>query len=91
MAMLKAKIYEYEQDKKRTALERFYGEKGSISWGNQIRSYVLQPYTLAKDLRTGQQTANVQGVLDGDLAPFIAAYLKWKSAGGVARAVEDAE
>ena len=91
MAMLKAKIYEYEQDKKRTALERFYGEKGSISWGNQIRSYVLQPYTMAKDLRTGQQTANVQGVLDGDLAPFIAAYLKWKSAGGVARAVEDAE
>lgn len=91
MAMLKAKIYEYEQDKQRAALERFYGEKGSISWGNQIRSYVLQPYTMAKDLRTGCQTANVQMVLDGDLAPFISAYLKWKSAGGVARNIQDEE
>lgn len=91
MAILKAKIYEYEEDKKRAALERFYGEKGSISWGNQIRSYVLQPYTMAKDLRTGQQTANVQGVLDGDLAPFIAAWLKWKSAGGKKIEIEDAE
>ena len=89
--MLKAKIYEYEQDKQRAALERFYGEKGSISWGNQIRSYVLQPYTMAKDLRTGCQTANVQMVLDGDLAPFISAYLKWKSAGGVARNIQDEE
>ncbi|MBQ7667493.1 MAG: peptide chain release factor 2 [Kiritimatiellae bacterium] len=81
MAILRAKVYEYEEDKKRAALERFYGEKGSISWGNQIRSYVLQPYTMAKDLRTGHETGNVQAVLDGDLAPFIAAYLKWKSAG----------
>ncbi len=81
MAILRAKVYEYEEDKKRAALERFYGEKGSISWGNQIRSYVLQPYTMAKDLRTGHETGNVQAVLDGDLAPFISAWLKWKSAG----------
>ena len=81
MAVLRAKVYEYEEDKKRAAMERFYGEKGSISWGNQIRSYVLQPYTMAKDLRTGHETGNVQAVLDGDLAPFIAAWLKWKSAG----------
>ena len=81
MAILRAKVYEYEEDRKRAALERFYGEKGSISWGNQIRSYVLQPYTMAKDLRTGHETGNVQAVLDGDLAPFIAAWLKWKSAG----------
>ena len=81
MAVLRAKVYEYEEDKKRAAMERFYGEKGSISWGNQIRSYVLQPYTMAKDLRTGHETGNVQAVLDGTLAPFIAAWLKWKSAG----------
>lgn len=81
MAVLRAKVYEYEEDKKRAAMERFYGEKGSISWGNQIRSYVLQPYTMAKDLRTGHETGNVQAVLDGDLAQFIAAWLKWKSAG----------
>ncbi len=81
MAILRAKVYEYEEDRKRAALERFYGEKGSISWGNQIRSYVLQPYTMAKDLRTGHETGNVQAVLDGDLAPFVSAWLEWKSAG----------
>ena len=81
MAILRAKVYEYEEDRKRAALERFYGEKGSISWGNQIRSYVLQPYTMAKDLRTGHETGNVQAVLDGDLAPFVSAWLEWRSAG----------
>ena len=81
MAILRAKVYEYEEDKKRAALERFYGEKGSISWGNQIRSYVLQPYTMAKDLRTGHETGDVHRVLDGDLAPFVAAWLEWKSRG----------
>ena len=81
MAILRAKVYEYEEDRKRAALERFYGEKGSISWGNQIRSYVLQPYTMVKDLRTGHETGNVQAVLDGDLAPFVSAWLEWKSAG----------
>lgn len=75
MSMLKARIYEYEQDRKRRDLERFYGEKGEIAWGSQIRSYVLQPYTLAKDHRTGVETGDVQAVLDGALQPFIEAYL----------------
>ena len=76
MSMLKAKIYEYEQDKKRKDLERFYGAKGEIAWGSQIRSYVLQPYTLVKDVRTGEQTSNVSAVLDGDIGNFIDAYLQ---------------
>ena len=81
--VLKAKLYEYEQDKKRTAMEQFYGEKGAIAWGSQIRSYVLQPYTMVKDLRTGIQTGNVQAVLDGDIGKFIDGWLKWKSTNGV--------
>lgn len=76
MSMLKAKLYEYEQDKKRESLERFYGPKGEIAWGSQIRSYVLQPYTMVKDLRTGEETSNVDAVLDGALDPFIDAYLQ---------------
>jgi len=90
MAVLRAKIYEYEQDKKRKALEKFYGEKGAIAWGSQIRSYVLQPYTMVKDLRTGVQTGNVQAVLDGDLQEFIDGYLKWK-AGKLVAEVSDEE
>ena len=86
MSMLKAKIYEYEQDKKRKDLEKFYGPKGEIAWGSQIRSYVLQPYTLVKDLRTGEQTSNVDAVLDGALAPFIDAYLQASARGTLAAA-----
>ena len=82
MSILKAKLYELEQDKKRAAMDKFYGEKGANAWGSQIRSYVLQPYTMAKDLRTGIQTGNVQAVLDGDIGAFIEGWLKWKSAGG---------
>ncbi len=76
MKMLKARLYEHEQDKKRQAVDQLYGDKGEISWGSQIRSYVMQPYTMAKDHRTDQQVGNVQGVLDGNLDPFIEAYLK---------------
>ena len=79
MNILKAKIYEMEQDKLRKTMERFYGEKGAIAWGSQIRSYVLQPYTMVKDLRTGVQTSNVQGVLDGELQEFIDGWLKWSA------------
>jgi peptide chain release factor 2 len=57
-------------------MERFYGEKGSVSWGNQIRSYVFQPYRMVKDLRTGHQTSDVQAVMDGDLDPFVNAWLR---------------
>ncbi len=76
MKLLEARLYEYEADKKRKDLERFYGQKGEIAWGNQIRSYVLQPYTMAKDHRTAVETSNVEGVLDGDLDRFIVGYLK---------------
>jgi peptide chain release factor 2 len=74
--MLKARMYEKQQDEKRAAMEKYYGEKGAIAWGNQIRSYVFQPYQMVKDLRTGYQTSDVQGVMDGDLDPFIGAWLK---------------
>ncbi len=76
MKMLMARLYEYEADKKRKELEKFYGEKGEIAWGRQIRSYVLQPYTMAKDHRTGVEVGNVQAVLDGDLDRFIESYLR---------------
>jgi peptide chain release factor 2 len=76
MSMLRAKLYEYHEDQQRRELERFYGAKGEIAWGNQIRSYVLQPYTMAKDHRTGEETSNVQAVLDGRIQPFIEAYLQ---------------
>ena len=82
--MLKARLYEKQQDEKRAAMEKFYGEKGDIAWGNQIRSYVFQPYQMVKDLRTGHETSNVQGVMDGDLDPFISAWLK----GGQPRTAE---
>ena len=57
------------------------GDVKEIGWGNQIRSYVLQPYTMVKDLRTGEETGNVANVLDGGLDPFISAYLRWLSLG----------
>ena len=90
MSMLKAKIYEYEQDRKRRDLERFYGAKGEIAWGSQIRSYVLQPYTLAKDHRTGEENTNIGSVLDGAIQPFIEAYLR-ASARGTLRGRAPAE
>jgi peptide chain release factor 2 len=76
MKMLRAKLYDLEMDKKRKEMEKFYGEKGDIAWGHQIRSYVLQPYTMVKDHRTGVEVGNVEAVLDGDLDGFIEAYLK---------------
>ncbi len=78
MKILKAKLYEWHLDRQRKDLEKFYGEKGAIAWGSQIRSYVLQPYTLVKDHRTDTETSNVQAVLDGELQAFIDAYLKQK-------------
>ena len=76
MSLLKSKIYELQSDKQRKEMERFYGEKGEIAWGSQIRSYVLQPYTMVKDHRTDEETSNTDAVLDGALQPFIEAYLK---------------
>jgi peptide chain release factor 2 len=74
--MLKAKLYQMQQDRKRSELERQYGEKGDIAWGNQIRSYVFQPYQMIKDHRTGVETSNIQGVMDGDLDSFIEGKLR---------------
>ena len=76
LKVLKSRIYEKTQDEKRAAMEKFYGEKGDIAFGNQIRSYVFQPYQMVKDLRTGHQTSDVQAVMDGDLDPFINVWLK---------------
>ncbi len=76
MKTLKSRLYEKQEDEKRSEMEKFYGEKGDIAWGNQIRSYVFQPYQMVKDLRTGHETGNVQAVMDGDLDPFIHAWLR---------------
>lgn len=75
-SMLRARLYEWQLDQKRKEMERFYSEKGEIAWGSQIRSYVLQPYTMVKDHRTGHETSNVNAVLEGDLQPFVEAYLR---------------
>jgi peptide chain release factor 2 len=75
LKMLKARLYEMELAKREAAQARYEAAKGQIAWGNQIRSYVLQPYQLVKDLRTSHESSDVQGVLDGDLDAFIEAYL----------------
>lgn len=79
MKLLKAKLYESEQEKKRAQIEKHYDEKGSIAWGNQIRSYVFMPYQLVKDHRTNHETGNVSRVMDGDIDQFINSYLSRKS------------
>jgi peptide chain release factor 2 len=79
MKVLKAKLYMLERQKRDAELAKLYSEKGEIAWGNQIRSYVLQPYQMAKDHRTGFETGNVQAVLDGDLDGFIEAYLRHRA------------
>jgi len=76
MAMLISKLFALRLDEAKSEMERFYGDKGSISWGNQIRSYVFQPYRMVKDLRTGEQTSDTQAVMDGALDPFINAWLR---------------
>lgn len=76
LSVLKARLYERRQDEKRSEMEKFYGDKGEIGWGAQIRSYVLQPYQMVKDLRTGVSTTDAQGVLDGDLDAFVNGWLR---------------
>ena len=76
MTVLKSRLYEKKLDEQRSEMERFYGEKGEIGWGSQIRSYVLQPYQMVKDLRTGYSTSDTQGVLDGELDKFVTAWLR---------------
>lgn len=76
MKILKSRLYEKMEDEKRAEMDKFYGEKGEISWGNQIRSYVFQPYQMVKDLRTGSETGNIQAVMDGDIDQFVNAWLR---------------
>jgi peptide chain release factor 2 len=76
MRVLKSRLYEKQQDEKRAEMEKFYGAKGEMGWGNQIRSYVFQPYQMVKDLRTGVETSGVQAVMDGDLDNFVNGWLR---------------
>ena len=76
MNMLKARLYELEEEKRKREAEKISGDKAEIGWGNQIRSYVLQPYQMVKDLRTEVETSNTGAVLDGDLDMFVEAYLR---------------
>ena len=78
--MLKARLYELEEEKRRREAAQISGDKAEIGWGSQIRSYVLQPYQMVKDLRTDVETGNTAAVLDGDLDMFVEAWLK--QAGG---------
>jgi len=83
MKMMRSKLYEYELEKKRAATKKIEDAKLDIGWGSQIRSYVLQPYRMAKDLRTRVEVGDVDKVLDGALEPFIRGYLKMRREGGV--------
>lgn len=78
LSMLKAKLYQIKEKEREKELSAAYDEKGDIAWGHQIRSYVLHPYALVKDLRTGKEKGNAQAVLDGEIDEFMEAYLKWK-------------
>ena len=77
MKILKAKLLVLEEQKRDTEIKSLSGEKTDIGFGHQIRTYTFQPYQLIKDHRTSQEVGNVEGVMDGDLEPFIKAYLLW--------------
>ncbi|MBF1693692.1 peptide chain release factor-like protein [Selenomonas sp.] len=79
MKMLRAKLFELEQEKKEEEIAKLEGVQQKIEWGSQIRSYVFQPYTMVKDVRTNAETGNVQAVMDGEIDPFIRAYLNAKA------------
>lgn len=81
MKVLKSRLYELELEKQKKHHEKLAGEKKEISWGSQIRSYVLHPYRMIKDHRTGHETGNIDPVLDGDLDPFIREYLVMSASG----------
>jgi peptide chain release factor 2 len=79
LSLLKAKLYRIEEQKRKAQVEKQYDEKGEVAWGYQIRNYVMQPYTLVKDVRTALETSQVQAVLDGEIDDFIQAYLRYKT------------
>jgi len=80
MQALRAKLADRQRQERDEKLNALAGEKKKVEWGSQIRSYVLQPYQMVKDERTGHQTSNVEAVLDGEVQPFIDAYLQWQRA-----------
>ena len=82
MKVLKSRLYMLEQQKRDEQIAKLYGDKGEIAWGNQIRSYVLQPYQMVKDHRMDYQTGNVQAVLDGDIEDFIESCLRYRAKQG---------
>jgi len=79
MALLKAKLYKIEEQKRMAAVEKTYDAKGEVAWGNQMRNYVMQPYTMVKDVRVGVETPQINAVLDGDIDQFLEAYLRQKT------------
>jgi len=83
LRMLKSQLYEIELRKKREKIAEIEGNKKKIEWGSQIRNYVLHPYKMVKDVRTGYETSDTQGVLDGDLNDFIKAFLMEFGSSGV--------
>lgn len=85
MKALISKLYAMKLDAAKSDMDKFYGDKGSVSWGNQIRSYVFQPYRMVKDLRTGVETSDVQGVMDGNLDPYVNGWLR---AGGPLKRIQ---
>ncbi len=91
MQMLKTKLYILKQEENAAKASGIRGEVSDIGWGNQIRSYVMQPYTMVKDLRTGEETGNVDAVMDGKITPFMNAYLKWLSLGCPDRGAVEAD
>lgn len=91
LKMLKAKLYKLQKEEQEKELKDIQGKMKSIAWGSQIRSYVFCPYTLVKDLRTGEQTGDVRAVMDGELDPFIKSYLKWHASGEKPRNVTEEE
>ena len=91
LKMLKARLYEIELDKKRSEMEKHYDAKGAIGWGHQIRSYVFMPYQMVKDLRTGEETSQIDAVMDGALDPYMHAYLSWVAGGRKKRNISNEE
>ena len=80
MAILKARLHELARQQRLAHIDEIRGEQGEAAWGRQIRSYVMQPYQMVKDLRTDDEVGNIQGVLDGDLDALRRGYLRWRRA-----------
>ena len=84
MQVLRSKLYELTMRERREQIESIKGEKRSIAWGSQIRSYTLQPFQLVKDHRSGYETGNVQAILDGEIDDMLMSYLRWAKTGKTA-------